>query len=171
MAAAYLNEFASKQGLPQEMFAHESQSITVNLSNNRLLAINKLAESRRLTCRDTVNRRLENTQQSSKRIFPPDVSAFQLTQAVKVGHLSFEWCGMLDHERCKAHYRRGVAFENLADYQDRSYGPMLQRLPENLPPTGSEKSPVASEDFLDEAVADYILALVLNRKDPKYSTR
>ena len=73
---------------------------------------------------------------------------------------------MSARERCKAHYGRGLALENFANFLD-LFRPMPSDRIWKLLPPWSEKANVSSREFLEEAVIDFHFAHHISREDSK----
>jgi hypothetical protein len=111
----------------------ESVGLASDLHSNYALAINKLVESR--TGKDK------------------NVTLVQLNIAVAQASLAF-WFGMSDEQRCLAHYHRGIAIENRADYES-LHGPTQEPEWPRVPPyNGSPLQFVGIEDVIHYKRAD-----------------
>jgi hypothetical protein len=91
-----LSNIARKASIePPAALFRERCRIAGDVHSNHALAINKFAETRRMTSAGKIT----------------GVSIVQMNVAIIEADAAF-WAGMSDMHRCKAHYRRGIAFES-----------------------------------------------------------
>ena len=114
-----LTEIAKAQNLPVGVpESNEIYHVVGDIHSNYSLAVNKLVETRRLGN----DRRIAN------------VTHIQLQDAAISAAAALGWPGLLDDQRVKAHFRRAVAHENLADWlkqQDQKENLIASRLIES----------------------------------------
>ena len=114
-------------------FYNLAWSLKVDLCNNFVLVWSKLAESRR-------SRGQQNT---------PEVQLAQFEKALEVSNNALEWPRILDEQRCKAHYIRGLAHMGRGEYGE------LHR-----------EGRIVTVRYFKEAAKEFYNASWLRRADP-----
>jgi hypothetical protein len=100
-AAMRLSEVVAERGLaPGSVICNDCYSMNVDLCNNLSLSLNKMVEFRRKGPENQI----------------VNVTAQQLNNSCHEADHAFEWPGLLDSQRKKAHYNRTIAFRNKAGW-------------------------------------------------------
>jgi hypothetical protein len=124
-----LSEVAKGVGLAAlDIEGNDFHSLNVDLCNNLSLSINNLVESRRAG----PHRRISN------------ISLQQLDLAIHKSDNALKWPGLLDHQRKKAHYNRGIAYRNKADWE--------------IQQPADQSDLVKAREYLEEAARDFYFA-------------